>query len=257
MHPSRISVIAADAVLIVSAVLGVAITVAHFTGWLEHAPWLAERIPVLGLLLVSLVLLDIVLERRLRLDRLSESILELSRAHESGIHYLPNAESTETATAEITQRARESILAVGAKSKRSKYLNEITEAVKGRKVAYHRLLEGLYITHEMHQHLASIVELSNTHISWTPHDKFANLLVTETDCVLAFSSPWPDRYSGLILPGAEFARQYTEYFFAAFGAATPVRTKADLEALCGKCGTAVASRNSQTVAAIFTGSSTL
>jgi hypothetical protein len=236
MQPSRIAVGVADTVLILSAILGVAITVAHFFGWLEHVPWLTERIPVLVLLVVSLVLLDVVLERRLRLERLAESVLALRRAHESGIHYLPDAESAEAATAEITQRARQTILAVGAKSKSTKYLSVVTEAAKTRKIPYHRLLEGLYITHEVHQHLAAVIEFPNVKVSWTPHDKFANLLVTENDTVLAFPSPWPDRYSALFLPGPDFARQYTEYFFAAFAAATPVGTKDELQGLCGKCG---------------------
>ncbi len=236
IRPTRVLVAVADAILVLSAVVGVGVPVAHFAGWLEQLPWLTERIPVLTLLVVSLVLIDVVLERRLRLEALLHNLAALQQSRELGVRYLPDAESAEATLVEVARRARQSIFAVGAKSHRQKYLNAVSKAVKEHKLMYYRLLEGLYITHQLHDHLAALINLPNVKIAWTPHEKYANLCVTESDTVLAFPSPWADRYSALALPGAEFAQRYTEYFVDAFAAAVIITSEQSLQVLCHTCG---------------------
>lgn len=236
VRPSGVPAAVGDIILTVSALIGVAVPVAHFAGWLEKLPWVAERIPVFTLLVVSLVLIDVVLERRLRLETVLDNLASIQHSQQLGVRFLPDAATAEASLAEIARRATQSILAVGAESRHLQYLGAVSKAVRERKLTYYRLLEGLYMTHALDEHLATLVGLSNVRIGWTPHEKYANLCVTESETVLAFPSPWPDRYSALALPGAGFARQYTEYFFDAFAAATAVNDEQSLQALCHKCG---------------------
>lgn len=160
-----------------------------------------------------------------------------------GVLYLENSESVGLELERVVHRAEDTIMALGSKSKAPGYLSAIQEAVSRQHVIYHRLINGDHITHELHEHLSVIVYASHAHIAWTPEEKYANLTVTENECIIVFPAPYLEKYSGLKLPGQRNSQRYRRYFFEALEGSLSINTDRGIEALCEKCSPGTA-RNS-------------
>ncbi len=152
-----------------------------------------------------------------------------------GVQYLENVEIVNSELARVARRAEDTILALGARSKSPEYLRAIEEAVSPRQVAYHRLINANHIPHELHEHLERLIDAPNVHISWTPKEKFSNLTVTESECILVFPAPASEKLSGLKLPSQANSQRYRHYFFEASEASITIETKIGVKILCEKC----------------------
>jgi hypothetical protein len=176
-----------DLVLFGSALLSAGVVLLDSLGVLDQIPWLAERIPILALLSISFLLASAVIERRTRIEKIQQTLDNIVSSFAFGAQYLDDAAAVTTQLERITRQANESLMALGAKSSAVKYLNSIREAVTQRQVIHHRLLDGDYISHELHEHLGELVGAPNVYLSWTPREKFGNFVVTENEAVYGFS----------------------------------------------------------------------
>jgi hypothetical protein len=225
-----------DIVLIGAALLSIGVTLLDFLGVLDQVKWLSERVGILTLLSLSFLLVSIVIERKRRLDTIQNTLDNIIDTYILGAQYLDDSESVTTELERVVRQADEIVMALGARSRAVSYLKAIESAVSQRSVIYYRLLDSTDITHELHEHLQTLVHAPNVHIAWTPKEKFGNLTVTEHECVIAFPAPYRNKLSGLRLPGDTNSRRYTQYFLEVFSEGLPIRTEHSIEILCERCG---------------------
>lgn len=224
-----------DVVLVGAATISIAVTLLDFLGVLDQVKWLSDRIEIIILLSLSLLLLSVVIERKKRLEAIQATLDSIVTSHTLGVQYLENAEAVAAELERIVRQAGDSIMALGAKSTITEYLDAIELSVMHRSIIYYRLLDRTDATHELHEHLKRLVHAPNVQIGWTPREKYGNLTVTEQDCVMVFPAPYKNKFSGLRLPGQANSRRYTQYFLEAFSKSLPLRTERSIELLCEKC----------------------
>lgn len=234
-----VSTIINDILLISAATLSIGITLLDFLGILDRVQWLSGRVGTFTLLVLSFLLVSIVLERRQRLDAIQNALDTIITTYALGVQYLDDMESVSNALERAVRQADEIIMALGSRSRTVSYLKAIEGAVLHHSIIYYRLLDGADITHELHEHLISVLRAPNVQIAWTPKEKFGNLTVTDHECIIAFPAPYRNKLSGLRLPGDANSRRYTQYFLEAFSEGLPIRTEKAIEVLCEKCGVPV------------------
>jgi hypothetical protein len=224
-----------DGVLVGAAIISIMVTLLDFLGILDQVKWLSDRIAILTLLSLSLLLLSVVVDRKSRLETIQATLDNIVATYSLGVQYLDNAEAVITELERTVRQAGESIMALGAKSTATGYLEAIEMAVSQRSIIYYRLLDRLDTTHELHEHLKKLIHTPNVQIGWTPREKYGNLTVTEHECVIVFPAPYKNKFSGLRLPGQANSRRYIQHFLEAFSKGIPLRTERSIELLCEKC----------------------
>jgi hypothetical protein len=176
------------------------------------------------------------------LSNVKDTLESILASYTFGVQFLDNFESVNSELARVVRRAEDTIFALGARSRSPEYLKAIEEAVTNRRVTYHRLLNAHHIAHELHEHLELLFDSPNVRISWVPKEKFNNLTVTESECVLVFPAPSSEQLSGLKLPSQANSQRYRRYFFEASEAGITITTRAGIKALCEKCSPETAKR---------------
>lgn len=217
----RVSLILSDLLLVVIGAYSIVIAVRSMV---EPPTTLAGLAGVLAALLsaIGLLLIAAALERRLRLDTLARRFDALAKAVAPTAIYLSDRHGVIRALTEAVNASRDRILAMGARSSAVDYLRAIEDAVIRREVAYHRVVNGDYIFHAFHEHLIKMLPRENVFVAWTPFEKFGNITVADTDCVIAFPSPYIDRFSGLRLVGESVASQYAQQVMAVYATCQPL-----------------------------------
>jgi hypothetical protein len=229
--PSTIS----DIVLIVSALLAVAITLLHFIGLLDQVKWLNARLPTITLLAISFVMFATVIDRHTKLARIERLLQQSMDTYVLGVQYLKDSSSVIAELQDMVRKAEEFIMALGAKSTATPYLQQITDRASSGEIIYYRLLTGDHITHNLHIHLDFLLNTPGVHIAWNRSEKYGNLTVSEQQAIVALPTPYWNKFAGIKLPGERNARLYSQYFLEALAKSVPVRTKRAIEALCETC----------------------
>jgi len=229
--PSMIS----DIVLIGSAALLVGITLSHFVGLLDQDSWLTARFPTITLLAISFVLGATVIDRHYKLARIQRLLQQSIDTYVLGVQYLEDRSSVIGELEDMVRKADEFIMALGAKSTASPYLEGIASKVSSGQIIYYRLLTGHHITHGLHTHLDALLNRPDVHFAWNRSEKYGNLTVSEQQAIVALPTPYRNRFAGLKLPGERNGRLYSQYFHLAFRKSVPVRTKRAIQVLCEKC----------------------
>lgn len=181
-------------------------------------------------------MIAIVVERRLRLDRLNYQLEELTTHLEPDSKYLPDQSSVGKALRDIVQRSSENIFCIGALGSDRPYLKMIEDAVKNRGAIYYRVVNGDHIYHPMHQHLTALLAEDRAFIGYIDREKFGNMTVTDAGAVIAFPSPYADKLTGLYLSKPSMASPYLQHELVAYGACSAM-TEQKLTELCEKCRT--------------------
>lgn len=229
--PSTIS----DIVLIVSAILVIGITLLDFIGLLDQVKWLSARLPTITLLVISFVLIATVVDRHTKLARIERLLQRSIDTYVLGVQYLEDSSSVISELQDMVRKADEFIMALGAKSKATPYLDRITCKVSSGHISYYRLLAGDHITHDLHVHLDALLNTPGVKIAWNRSEKYGALIVSEQQAIVVLPTPYWNRFAGIKLPGERNARLYSQYFLGAFAKSVPVRTKRAVEALCETC----------------------
>ena len=133
-------------------------------------------------------------------------------------------------------KANEILMAVGAKSTATIYLQQVSRKVGSGDITYYRLLTGNHITHELHEHLGSLLGSPNVDVAWNYSEKFGTFTVSEDQVVLAIPSPYLSKFTGIVLPGSASSRLFTHLFLEAFHSSTPITGPKQLALLCEQCG---------------------
>lgn len=201
---------------------------------------LSFLIPKLTLFVLGYLFVSMAIERRKRLDYIQATLDGIVNNYSLGAQYLETIQAVNTALERSIRQADETVMAMGSRSKAVKYLASIQDAIAERSIRYYRLLEGPEITHELCEHLRSVLPNDGVEIMWTHKEKFGNLTVTEHECIIAFPAPHENELSGLRLPGETNSRRYTRYFRDVFPKGLQVRTAKSVEALCPRCSPATA-----------------
>lgn len=235
MRSRNILTILNDFVLVGSAFIAISIVLLDFIGMLDKITWLSERVDIITLLILSFLLVNAVIDRKIGINKINESLDNIISSYAFGAQYLDDAGAVIPQLERITRKADEIIMALGAKSRASNYLFLIKEAVFQRNVIHYRLIDGEYIPHALHEHLIEIIKSPIVQLAWTPKEKFGNLLLTENECVIVLPAPYIDKFSGILLPGERNSRRFTHYFLEAFSKSLPVRTEKAIEVLCMQC----------------------
>lgn len=240
-----------DAALVIPGLIAIVIASIDFLDLWEKFPVVSkERMLTLILLCCGLIIVGIVIERRMYLASIQETLEALSldsvgvevldtlksiSFNPVGVEILGNPQALNAELERTIMQSNQSILVVGAKSRLSSYLNVIKESVLHRDVAYKRLIDGTYIPHELHEHLESLIGDQKVQIAWTPREKFGNFTVTDTQCVFAFPSANVAKYFGIRLGGQQYNTQMKDYFYESFRRAVPVENAKALKCLCEEC----------------------
>jgi hypothetical protein len=239
-----------DAALLIPGGIAVTIASIDFLDLWDKIPIISrDRMLTLVLLCCGLIVIGIVLERRVYLASIQETLISIS-FNASGVESLENPQVLNTELERAIKQSDQSILVVGAKSRLSPYLNVIKESVLNRDVIYKRLIDGTYIPHELHEHLLSLINDSRVRIAWTPREKFGNFTVTDNECIFAFPSVNLAKFFGIRICGQKYTVQMKEYFYESFNNALPVPTAKALNCLCEKCSPKTA-RNAAEINAII------
>lgn len=229
--PSIIS----EFVLIVSAILAVGITLLDFVGLLDQVKWLNAHLPTITLLAISFVLIVTVIDRHTKLARIERLLQQSIDTYVLGVQYLEDSSSVINELQDMVRKADEFIMALGAKSTATPYLDQITHKVSSGDITYYRLLTGDHITHDLHVHLDALLNTPGVQIAWNRSEKYGNLTVSEQQAIVTLPTPYWNRFAGLKLPGERNTRLYSQYFLEAFAKSVPVRTNRAIEALCETC----------------------
>jgi hypothetical protein len=232
----RIGMATADLLLCAIGILSVVVSVRSL---LAPPKTVAGADTLLSLMLAALGLLLIaaVIERRVRLDKLSQQIQDLMVHLEPGSTYLADSRSISDALHKIVETCSETILCIGALSSDRDYLRAVEDAVKRREVPYYRVINSDHIYHPMHEHLLALMENPNTNIRWVEREKYGNITVTDKGAVLAFPSPYPDKLTGLLISLPSMVSPYIQLVLAVYAVCEPV-TESKLRELCEKCRSA-------------------
>lgn len=222
-------------ILILAAIVAVAAPIADLAGLLENVQWLRERIPTITLLAVGLLIAASIFDRRTVLARIETLLRRAVKSQALGVQYLPDRYSVLRRLEDTVSKANETLMAVGAKSTATIYLQQVSRKVASGDITYYRLLTGNHITHELHEHLGSLLGSPDVHVAWNYSEKFGTFTVSEDHVVLAIPSPHPSRFTGIMLPGSANSRLFTYLFLEAFRSSTPITGQQQLALLCQRC----------------------
>lgn len=239
-----------DAALFIPGVIAITIASIDFLDLWDKIPIVnRERMLTLVLLCSGLLVIGIVLERRIYLASIQETLNSIS-FNTVGVESLENPQILNSELERAIRKSDQSILVVGAKSRSSPYLNTIKEFVQNQDVIYKRLIDGTYIPHELHLHLLSLIDDPRVQIAWTPREKFGNFTVTDNECIVAFPSVNSAKYFGIRICGQKYTIQMKEYFYESFNHALLIPNAKALNSLCEKCSPKTA-RNAAKIHAII------
>lgn len=229
----RIGLATSDLLLCVIGILSVIVSVRSIFSPPKSISGL-DTLLTLVLVSLGLLMIAMVVERRLRLDRLNEQLEELTTRLEPDSKYLPDMQSVSSELRNIVRRSSENIFCIGALSSDKPYLKLIEDAVKGRDVIYYRVVDGDHIYHPMHQHLMALLAFNRVYIGYIDREKFGNMTVTDIGAVIAFPSPHVDKLTGLSLSDPSMTAPYMQHVLVAYGACSPM-TEQKLTELCERC----------------------
>ena len=222
-----------DAVALLSGLSAVGISVYRL--WLPpDSTSGGDQLVSFTLLILSLVLIYAVIERRQSIDQIQNSLTKTLLSFDLGVLPLNNAQSVAKELRSLARGANVCIFAIGSKSDDSKYFGHIEEAV-GNGAHYTRVLMGDCISHGLHVHLRNVLESEGAQVTWTEHEKYLNVVVTETGCVMAFPGGAHKSLTGISLPGQESARRYTAYVAEVQTTTRSVTDDKVLTAMCKNC----------------------
>jgi hypothetical protein len=222
----------------IGAVVVVGLTVLDWVGALSQ-PWFRSNADRFILLAVGVVLATSFAERVSFLRSIRDGVAKLVDASALGHRYL----DTDQAPGELERlvdTARETILAAGSRSMAASYLRRLAGRVKKEGVQYSRLLAGRRITHELHEHLVSLVGHESVHVAWNPNEKYGSFTVSEAEVFLALPVPLPEQFAGLKLTGPEHSVRYSAVFALGFNEGLQIRNARSLQILCDRCSPGIA-----------------
>lgn len=208
----------------------VAFAILNFTG--VPITWLQNRWPAAVLLSVGVLILLVAFDRRAVLQSLGRM---------AATEYLETSQEVLDELERIVREAKKEVNALGARARASGYLDEIERAVTKRGLIYYRTIDRSYIYHGLHQHLSRLVDKRDqVRISWLPDEKYGNITVNDTGCVIALPGPTEESMSGLLIKGVEGSYSYSLYLRSVRETGQPITNQEPLTALCASCGLATA-----------------
>ena len=173
-------------------------------------------------------------------SEISDRVKKLSIIYEknmSGI-YFRNKSEVDSALIDLAKGSTQTLKASGGKSRIVSYLKEISKSIKCGKIkAYHRLITGDHITHELHEHLDALIDEKGVDFRWTPSEKYVNISISENHVIFVLPSPYPDDYTGIKFVTPKSVFFYAEFFNRIFNSSKTrgISTKEETNILCEKC----------------------
>ena len=164
------------------------------------------------------------------------------------IEFIRGTKNVHAEIVKAIEEAKESIMAVGGRSKVEPYLKAIEDQVKNNKKKYSRVVMGNSIHHVFCQHLCSLCDHNNVNIAYYKKERYGNILIVDRNVVIVFI-PSPDPKQKNIdaivkIPDSEVGKNYYDYIDSLlFHREQKWTKKADIQSLCEKCGKSKNTKN--------------
>jgi hypothetical protein len=159
------AVASTDLLLAAVGVLGVVVSVRSLMDPVKDFKGLNGALALL-LTSVGLLLVTTAIERRLRLDAITEHLVVIERGLRPNVAYLPGADAVKASLIGLVSGAAEGVYTLGARSSATRYLRAIEKAVTDRHLPYYRVLDGDDISHDLHEHLSCFSKRINAVYMW-------------------------------------------------------------------------------------------
>ena len=189
---------------------------------------LVFSIPLVSILTTFLLFLYLTAKAEKRLSQSLERRLP-------ALVYMDSRKEVETETTNLAEQADEFIVSTGGRSRNPEYLKAIEHKVRSGDVTYWRLILDEQITHELCEHLCSILSLPNVMIGQIEDRGYGNMLVVDTGFIIALPVPGHGGLMGIKIPNSVSARRMFRYLMMVFPDAKRISTPQEVQVLCEQC----------------------
>jgi len=155
------------------------------------------------------------------------------------LEYMESRNEVEIEITKLTEQADEFIVATGGRSRNQEYLKVIEHKVRSGDVTYWRLIFDEQITHEVCEHIRSILSLPNVMIGQIESKGYGNMLVVDAGFIIALPVPGHGGLMGIKIPNSVSAQRMFRYLMMVYPNAKRISTPQEVKALCEKCAGSV------------------
>jgi len=185
-------------------------------------------LPLVSVLLSFVLLLHLVAEAEARLQRSLDRRLPV-------IEYLESKDQVEKELRGLAASARTFVAATGGRGDDLAYLSAIAEKAQCGDIDYWRILLSEEITHEMCEHIRSLLPLSNVSVSRVSNSDYGNMLVVDSGFLVAMPVPGKGGLTGLKVPNVKGAQRLFRYLMLVSQKATKISMDSEVRRLCRFC----------------------
>ncbi len=149
--------------------------------------------------------------------------------------YLESRSEVEIETTKLAEQADEYIVATGGRSRNQKYLKVIENKVRTGELTYWRLILNERITHEMCEHLCSVLSMPNVMTGQIDDRGYGNILVVDTGFIIALPVPGHGGLMGIKIPNRASASRIFKYLMMVFPDSERISSSQEVKAICEQC----------------------
>jgi len=189
---------------------------------------LVFSLPLVSILTVFLLFLYLMAKAEKRLSQSLDRRLPQ-------LEYMETRAEVEIETMKLAEEADEFIVATGGRSRNQEYLKVIERKVRSGDVTYWRLIFNERITHEVCEHLRSILPLPNVMIGQIEDRGYGSMLVVDNGLIIALPVPGHGGLMGIKIPNSASAQRMFRYLMMIYPKAKNITTVEEIKALCEKC----------------------
>lgn len=217
-----------DTVLVIISILLMVALGAYTTIAGTDPGRLIFSLPLVSILTVFLLFLYLMVKAEKRLTQSLDRRLPQ-------LEYMETRAEVEIETIKLAEAANEFIVATGGRSRNQEYLKVINRKVTTSEMPYWRLIFDERITHEVCEHLCSIVSLSTVMIGQIEDGGYVSMLVVDTGFIIALPMPGYRGLMGIKIPNSASAQRMYKYLMMIFTKAKNITNEEEIKALCEKC----------------------
>jgi len=189
---------------------------------------LVLSIPLVSILTTFLLFLHLIAKAEKRLTQSLERRLP-------ELVYMESRKEVEVETTKLAEQANEYIIATGGRSRNQEYLKAIEHKVRSGEITYWRLIFDEQLTHEVCEHICSLLSLPNVMIGQIENRGYGNMLVVDTGLIIALPVPGHGGLMGIKIPNSVSAHRVFRYLMMVFPNAKRVSSPQEVKAHCEQC----------------------
>jgi len=185
-------------------------------------------LPLISILLVSVIMLYFIASAETRLKSTLDRRLP-------PLEHLENKDDVDYELVRLARTAKRFIVATGGRSRNVEYLKVIKQKVESGQVNYWRILFGSGITHEMCEHLTSLLGMPGVQIGQIDEPLYDHMLVTDSGYLDALPVPGHAELMGVKVSSTLISEQLFHYIMRVYQKAEIVTKPEEIQILCERC----------------------